>query len=57
MTQDMIWNAARTREMARPLTPVEQKKIREGVPRETVMQEGFWRMRPDGIAVLPPYRE
>jgi hypothetical protein len=40
--------------MARPLTPVEQKKIREGVPRETVMQESFWWMRPDGIAVLPP---
>ncbi len=54
LTQDMIWNAARTREMGRPLTPVEQKKIREGVPRETVMQESFWRMRPDGIAVLPP---
>jgi hypothetical protein len=54
LTQDTIWNAARAREMARPLTPVEQKKIRDGIPRETVMQESFWWMRSDGIAVLPP---
>jgi hypothetical protein len=40
--------------MARPLTPVENKRIKEGIPRETVMKEIFWRMRPDGIAVLPP---
>ena len=40
--------------MARPLTPVENKRIKEGIPRETVMKESFWRMRPDGIAVLPP---
>jgi hypothetical protein len=40
--------------MARPLTPVEVKKIKEGIPRETIMKESFWRMRPDGIAVLPP---
>jgi hypothetical protein len=54
LTQDTIWNAAQAREMARPLTPVEQRKIKEGIPRETVMKESFWRMRPDGIAVLPP---
>jgi hypothetical protein len=36
------------------LTPVEHKRIKEGIPRETVIQESFWRMRPDGIAVLPP---
>ena len=54
LTQDTIWNAARVRETARPLTPVEQRKIKEGIPRETVMKESFWRMRPDGIAVLPP---
>jgi hypothetical protein len=40
--------------MAHPLTPVENKRIKEGIPRETVMKESFWRMRPDGIAVLPP---
>ena len=40
--------------MARPLTPGEQRKIEDGIPRETVMKESFWRMRPDGIAVLPP---
>jgi hypothetical protein len=41
LTQEAIWNAARVREMARPLTPVEQRKIRDGIPRETVMQESF----------------
>ena len=54
LTQDTIWNAARVREMARPLTSGEQRKIEEGIPREIVMKESFWRMRPDGIAVLPP---
>ena len=54
LTQETIWNAARAREMTRPLTPVERRKIKEGIPRETVMKESFWRMRPDGIAVLPP---
>ncbi len=54
LTQETIWNAARAREMAHPLTPVEQRRIKEGIPRETVMKESFWRMRPDGIAVFPP---
>jgi hypothetical protein len=54
LTQETIWNAARAREMARPLTPVERRRIKEGIPRETVVKESFWRMRPDGIAVLPP---
>jgi hypothetical protein len=40
--------------MARPLKPAEHKRIQEGIPRETVIKESFWRMRPDGIAVLPP---
>jgi hypothetical protein len=40
--------------MARPLTPVEDRRIKEGITRETVVKESFWRMRPDGIAVLPP---
>ncbi len=54
LTQDTIWNAARAREMGRPLTPVEDRRIKEGIPRETVVKESFWRMRPGGIAVLPP---
>ena len=41
LTQETIWNASRAREMARPLTPVEQKRIKEGIPRETVMKESF----------------
>jgi hypothetical protein len=54
LTQATIWNAARAREMARPLTPAEDRRIKEGIPKETVVKESFWRMRPDGIAVLPP---
>jgi hypothetical protein len=40
--------------MARPLTPVEDRRIKEGIPKETVVKESFWRIRSDGIAVLPP---
>jgi hypothetical protein len=54
LTQETIWNAARAREMARPLTPVEDRRIKEGIPKETVVKESFWWMRPDEIAVLPP---
>jgi hypothetical protein len=54
LTQETIWNAARAREMARPLTPAEDRRIKEGTPKETVVKESFCRMRPDGIAVLPP---
>jgi hypothetical protein len=54
LTQDTIWNAARAREMARPLTAVEDRRIKEGIPRETVVKESFCRIRPDGIEVLPP---
>ena len=54
LTQETIWNATRTSEMARPLKQAEYTRIQEGIPRETVMKESFWRMRPDGIAVLPP---
>jgi hypothetical protein len=41
LTQKTIWNAARVREMARPLKPVEHKRTQEGIPRETVMRENF----------------
>ena len=54
LTQDTIWNAARAHELARPLTQVEDRRIKEGTPKETVVKESSWRMRPDGIAVLPP---
>ncbi len=54
LTQDMIWNAAQAREMAHPLTSVEDRRIKEGIPKETVVKESFWRIRPDGITVLPP---
>jgi hypothetical protein len=39
LTQAMIWNAARARDMIRPLTPVEDRRIKEGIPRETVVKD------------------
>ena len=30
------------------------KRVQESQPRETVPQDRFWWMRPDGITVLPP---
>ena len=38
----------------RPLTQAEERRIQEGQSRETVAEQRFWRLRPDGIAVLPP---
>ena len=40
--------------MKRPLTQAEERKIQEGQSREAVAEERFWRLRPDGITVLPP---
>jgi len=54
ITKDVIWNAARNREMERTLTREELKRVQEGQARETVAQDKFWRMRRDGIVVLPP---
>ena len=54
ITKDVIWNAARSREMECTLTEEELKRVQEGQPRETVAQDRFWRMRPDRIVVLPP---
>ncbi len=54
LTQDTIWNVTRAREMVRPLTSVEDRRIKEGIPRKTVVKESFWRMWSDGISVLPP---
>ncbi len=38
----------------RPLTREESKRALEGHSRETIAKDTFWRMRPDGIAGLPP---
>jgi len=54
LTQDALWTAARDREMGRPLTQAEISRVQEGQPKEDIAKERFWRMRPDGIAVLPP---
>ena len=54
ITKDSIWNAARDREMSRPLTQAEAKLLQEGHRRETIAQARFWRLRPDGIAFRPP---
>jgi hypothetical protein len=55
ITQDvMLWNTSRTREMDHPVTWEESKRIQEDQSRETMTKDTFCRMRPDGIAVLPP---
>ena len=38
LTQETIWNETRSREMSRPLTPVEDRRIKEGIPKETVVK-------------------
>ncbi len=53
LTQGTIWNGARDREMQRPLTQAENRRIQGGQSKE-VAKERFWRLRPDGIVVLPP---
>jgi hypothetical protein len=50
LTQETIWNEVRAREMVRPLTPVEDRRIKEGIQKETVVKESCWGMRPDGIS-------
>ena len=54
LTQDTIWNTGRDREMQRPPTQPENRRIQGGQSKEAVAKERFWRLRPDGIAVLPP---
>ena len=54
ITEDSLWNAARDREMSRPLTRDELKQIKEGQSRETIAKIRFWRLRLDGIAFRPP---
>jgi hypothetical protein len=40
--------------MTRPLTPGEDRRIKEWIPKETVVKESLWWMWSDGIEVLPP---
>jgi hypothetical protein len=42
------------REMQRLLAQAGDRRIQEGQSNETVAKERFWRLRLDGIAVLPP---
>ena len=54
ITKDSIWNAARDREMGRPLTPAERKLIESSQSTESIAEARFWRLRPDGIPFRPP---
>ena len=40
--------------MDRPLTREEARRVQEGQSKGTITKYRFWRMRPDGITVLPP---
>jgi len=41
LTQDTIWNTARDREVNRPLTQTEDRRIQEGQSKEVVAKERF----------------
>ena len=41
LTQDAIWNAARTREMDHPLTQGESRRVHEGQSKEAIAKERF----------------
>jgi hypothetical protein len=43
--------------MQRPLEQAESRRIQEGQSKEAVAKERFWRLQPDGIAILPPVGE
>ncbi len=52
--EQTLWNTVKETEMTRPLTQVEEKKRREGVPHEKIAQDRLWNKRPDGIAFKMP---
>ena len=41
LTQDVIWNTARTHEMNRPLTQTEDRRIQEVLSKEVITKERF----------------
>ena len=53
ITKDSIWNAARVREIDRPFTQAERRLREAGQSVESIAEERFWRLRPDGIAFRP----
>ena len=53
ITKDAIWNAARDREIGRPFTQAERRLREAGQSVESIAEERFWRLRPDGIAFRP----
>jgi hypothetical protein len=54
LTQELIWNATRVREMAHPSNSLGRRKNQRGRLKGSYSERKNWRMRPDGIAVLPP---
>jgi hypothetical protein len=43
--------------MIRPLTEVEQKKHKAGIPREKITLESIWNKRSDGLTIKRPTTE
>ncbi len=44
LTQDTIWNGAGVREMDRPLTQAEARRVQEVQSKEEIVNERFWWM-------------
>jgi hypothetical protein len=44
-------------EMKRPMTETEEKRLKAGIPRETIAVERIWNKRPDGFGIKMPTKE
>ena len=54
ITVDSLWNTVRERETKHPFTQSELKLITAGQTRDSVAQNRFWRLRPDGLSFRLP---
>ena len=50
-------NTVMDQEMKRPMTEAEEKRLKAGIPRETIAVERIWNKRPDGFAIKMPTTE
>ena len=41
-------------EMKHPMTEAEEKRLKAGIPKETIVVERIWNKRPDGFALKMP---
>jgi hypothetical protein len=56
-TAQTLENTAMDQEMKRPMTETEEKRLKAGIPRETIEVERILNKRPDGFAIKMPTKE